>query len=134
MLKDCIKQVQEKKKKVVVFFANLNLMLFCRSCCCRRRRCFSSLISMETLIVFPAPVQIHMTTVKGLFSFKIRHIYARTCALALNLQQCKRSSLLNVVKCVNYARATKHTSGSVMATCLSTQQFMISSLQWLSYI
>ena len=100
-----------KEKESCCCFANLNLLLFCRSCCRRRRRWLSSLISMETLIVFLAPVQIHMTTVKGLFSFKIRHIHARTCALALNLQQCKRSSLLNVVTCMNYARATKYTRG-----------------------
>ena len=121
-----------KEKESCCCFANLNLLLFCRSCCRRRRRCLRSLISMETLIVFLAPVQIHMTTVKGLFSFNIRHICARTCALALNLQQCKRSSFLNVVTCLNYVRAPKHTSGSVMATCLSTQQFITSSLQWLS--
>ena len=53
-------------------------MLYCRSCCRRRRRYLSSLISMEPLIVFPTP-----DTVQGLFSFKIRHIYARTCALAV---------------------------------------------------
>ena len=101
-----------KEKESCCCFARLNLLLFCRSCCRRRRRWLRSLISMETLIVFPlAPVQIHMTTVQGLFSFNIRHIYARTCALALNLQQCKRSSLLNVVTCMNYARATKYTRG-----------------------